>query len=473
MGASQYYFDPTSIQTFFKEFEKRYLSFLENPQKKFPMPAPGEIFEKLDLKSGKPLEEMLDLIFQYSRPLHSPQTVGHQSPPGLPLTGLLEVVGKSLNSVNGVYEMAPFSTVLERALGKKLGGYLYPSKTNFASLFTSGGSLGNMTALLTARNVKLEGSFREGVSQNEHTVLTSADSHYSISRATGVMGLGGKSTRKLPLDSKRRIDVSQLSKLLKAGELGKPFAISATVGTTPVGAFDPLDAIADIAEEYNLWFHVDGAHGASLLLNEKYRYKLKGIERADSVVWDAHKMMFAPGVNTILFYKNREESFKTFEQEAAYLLIGDNEERLEYDNAFRIFECTKPAQVFSLWALWELYGETVIAELVEKVISTVRLFYEKLLEAPDFQVLHEPECNILCFRYMPNRKLSVAELSQRQDEIRNQINKNGDFYMTGTTLDGSRCLRVAVMNPCTDLNHLEGLMDAIRNAAKQTELKGL
>jgi L-2,4-diaminobutyrate decarboxylase len=202
-------------------------------------------------------------------------------------------------------------------------------------------------------------------------------------------------------------------------------------------------------------------------LSRRHREKLSGVEHADSVTWDAHKMMFVPALCTFLFYRDKNQSFQAFDQDAPYLFAKDGNPTLEFDSAVRTLECTKRPVAMALWSIWCLWGPAVFETLVDRTIELAREFHGLLSDAPDFEPLHEPECNILCFRYLPASHAGAAPevISELQASIRRRLTEAGQFYITATRLDGQMALRVTLMNPMTDRSHLEGLMDAIRRSA--------
>jgi L-2,4-diaminobutyrate decarboxylase len=226
--------------------------------------------------------------------------------------------------------------------------------------------------------------------------------------------------------------------------------------------------VGQIAKDYSLWFHVDGAHGASFLFSDKHRHILDGIDLADSVAWDAHKMLFVPALCTYLFYRDAKHSWEAFSQDAPYLFDpSDPQGMADFDSGLRTFECTKGAMSLGLWGVWSLYGKEFIASLIEKGLENTRLLYEKISKTNDFETAHEPQCNILCFRYLPtgHKNLSASDLSSLQQKIRQQLLHDGQGYITGTKLDGEYWLRVTVINPLTDESHLSALLEKIRALA--------
>lgn len=220
--------------------------------------------------------------------------------------------------------------------------------------------------------------------------------------------------------------------------------------------------------------HVDAAHGGGLLFSRRHRKLLSGIEQADSVVWDAHKMLFVPALCTAVLYRRREHRFETFRQDAPYLFDPSAPGMADIDLGMRTVECTKRAVGFGLWGLWAVFGEELFEQLVDQVLLRARQLYELLLEQPDFEVLHEPECNILVFRYLPDwlRSAPVERQSAWQRAVRTRLIRSGEFYIVQTTLNGRAVLRTTVMNPLTTRDDLCELLQALRQTGNAIQRDG-
>ena len=236
---------------------------------------------------------------------------------------------------------------------------------------------------------------------------------------------------------------------------------------TPIGAFDDLNAVADVCENQDVWLHVDAAHGASALMSRQHRHKLTGIERADSVVWDAHKMLFVPALCAALLYKNRAHRFETFRQDAPYLFDPSNPGLADYDSGISTIECTKRAMGFGLWGIWSLFGEELFEQMVDRTFERGHQLWQKLNDADDFEPLHEPECNIVAFRYLPPHIANASEEIQDrfQFDLRTRLIQSGDFYIVQAKLNGRSVLRACVMNPLTTEADLQELLNTLRRHA--------
>lgn len=237
----------------------------------------------------------------------------------------------------------------------------------------------------------------------------------------------------------------------------------ASAGSTATGAFDPLEAVADFCSEHGLWLHVDGAHGAAVCLSPRYRHLLAGIDRADSVVWDAHKMLALPSLVTAVLFRNGDHSYDAFAQQASYLL-GPSARDEWYNLCHRTLECTKNAMALKLYGSLRLLGLPVFAAYVTRCFDLAQLLAQIVEEAPDFELALPPESNIVCFRFTP-RGCPREHLDTLQHETRRRVVEGGKYYLVQTELRGRRFLRTTLMNPFTNSNDLELLLEQIRREA--------
>ncbi len=404
--------------------------------------------------------------------LHHPHYVGHQVPAPVPLAALFDFVGSLTNQVMAIYEMGPWATAVEHAVIDAVGERLGFLPKQFAGLITSGGTLANLTGLLTARNIALGDAWTAGLSRRPAPVLVAhADAHYSVTRSAGILGLGTDQIVAAALDTQRRMDANRLDDML--GDLrsrGIPIvAVSAASCATPIGAFDPLVDIAEVCHRHDVWLHVDAAHGGALTFSARHRHLLKGIDQADSVVCDAHKMMFMPALCAMLFYRKREHRLATFHQEAPYLFDPTAPELSDYDSGIVNLECTKRAAAFGVWGVWSLLGPQIFADMVDVTINLAQQFHAMLVAAEDFTPLHEPQCNIVAFRYSPSelRQAPIEQIDSLQLRLRRAVIESGEFYLVQSCIDGQPVLRTTMMNPLTTTDDLRELIECLRRFGRQ------
>lgn len=420
-----------------------------------------------EFAGGADALELVQRVIAESNHLQHPGYVGHQVSTPLPLAAVGHLVGGLLNSAPAVYEMGPVMTAMERSLVRWMGGRLGWSEAPDGVL-TSGGSLGNLTCLLAARQARSgHDVWTDGLAGSAPlAVLVGAQAHYSVARALQIMGLGRHGAIPVPVDEQYRMrpDALDLARREAEADGRKVLAVVASSCSTATGAFDPLEPIAEFCERHGLWLHVDGAHGAAAALSERYRHLLAGLERADSVVWDAHKMLMLPALCTGAVFRDGRRSFEAFAQEASYLLHCRDPRDEWYNLCGRTLECTKTMMALPLYLVLAVHGERLLGEHVTSRFDLGRWFGAYLREQPDFTIPVDPECNIVCFRHVPD---GARDLDALQAAIRRRILESGAFHLVQTQLPSGLHLRVTIINPATGEDHLRELVSAVRKAARE------
>jgi L-2,4-diaminobutyrate decarboxylase len=400
--------------------------------------------------------------------LSHPGSLAHQV--AVPDIGSIaaELVMAVANSPGAIYEMGPAATATELAVIRwmltKVGWTDSLGSGSPGGVLTHGGSLGNLTCLLAARARATPEAWVDGVGHSL-AVLAPRSAHYSVRRAVSIMGLGTRALHDVAVDAREVIDPDRLPKALHdARRCGRHVvALVANACATSTGLHDPLDEIGQFCNEEGIWFHVDAAHGGSALVSPRERHLLDGIDRADSVVWDAHKLLRTSGLCTAALFRDSRTLRHAFRQDASYLHY---EEREAYpDLNRRTLECTKTAMALKVFLNIALRGEKGLATYVEAQYDTTRRIYDAVCRRPEFECLCRPEANILCFRYGDN--------DQEQIRIREQLLKEGRFHVTSTEVNGSRWLRLTVMNPVTTPESVAHLLIDIVRIARQPKRERL
>lgn len=413
---------------------------------------------------------LLDAALAGSTHLHHPGNVGHQVSVPMPLATLCEWTSSFLNNGMAVFEVGQVSTAMEQAVVgwmiRHLGWSRSADGTSGADgVFTSGGSLANLMGLLAARHERGGfASWRDGSHAGPPLAAAASEhAHYCSGRAVQLMGWGAAGLLRVAADDRYRLRPELLEEARATAERAgrRLVAVVASACSTATGSFDPIEPIADFCERHGLWLHVDGAHGASALLSDTYRGLLTGIARADSVTWDAHKMLMMPSLATGILFRDGKALRRLFDQEASYLFRDDAD---PYDLGTRTFECTKRMMALPLYVCLATYGEAVFAEHVTACFDRARGFAAQLSDAPDFEVATSPEANIVCFRYLPEplRGAALADQNRWQAEVRARVLARGAYYLVQTQLGGVFYLRTTIIHPLTSADHLGALIEEIR-----------
>lgn len=424
-------------------------------------------------REGRPIGEIIERLEKQvmadANKYYHPMYMGHQTSAPLPIGIWLESVIGALNQSLAVWEMSPTASMIEHQIVSWLAG-LAGYGAGSGGTMTSGGTEANFTALLAARNAALPNAWEDGVGADPPVVVFGEHAHYAVTRAIGQLGIGRR--HGISIASRDyKVDVDLLGATLeRLREEGKRvMAVVATAGTTATGSFDDLEAIGQLCEDRGIWFHIDGAHGASALLSSRPPRALAGLRRSQSLAWDPHKMMLLPLAAGMVLTRNEGDLERAFAQQAPYLFHGGKSTRI-IDQGIRSFQCSRRADVLKLWAVILRFGSSGLGRLHDHLCETARLLYDSIRERDDFEALHEPESNILCFRYLGSggktSRQNVEKIDALNRELRPLYNKKGTGWITATVLNNRPVLRVTMMNPRTSSTHVQALLDGLASQAK-------
>jgi len=345
--------------------------------------------------------------------------------------------------------------------------------SNMKGVYSSGGSVANLVALGAARQWALEqrgiDSAAEGVGATRVAIYTSAESHHTILRAAGVLGLGRRSVRLIPTDENQRLNPALLQRALDDDKVQgvAPIAVVATAGTTNTGAIDPLRECGEIARRYGTWFHVDGAYGLPGILDDRVRELYDGLELADSVIVDPHKWLGAPTGIAATFVRDRSILHRAFTQEPADYLersFSDPENAqsslesmgIPYDD-FGV-ELSSPARGVVVWSVLRELGRSGMTRRVTRDNDFARQLAALVRSNDHLELLAEPVLSICCFRY---RRDGVADLDALNERVHRRLLRETPYLPSATVVNGSFSLRPCFINPRTTSELVQGLADAV------------
>jgi len=430
--------------------------------------APEELARRFDEPlpvDGRPLEAVVerlrrDVLPDANRLCH-PRAMGHQVSAPLPAAVWTESLTAALNQSGAVWEMSPVGTVVEAQVVRWMCG-LAGFGDGAGGVFTSGGTEATFVALLAARAAALPDAWAKGVGAEPPVVIHGEHAHYAVARAVGELGIGTDNMAPVPSRA-HRMDADALeAELERQRSRGrKVMAVVATAGTTATGSFDDLDRIGRLCEAHGLWLHVDGAHGASALFSKAHRAKLAGLERARSIAWDPHKMMLMPLAASVVLVRDERSLEAAFSQKAPYLFHGRG-----WDQGVRSFQCSRRLDAVKVWVALQRYGAAGLGAVYDRLCDTARALHAAVARRADFEALHEPESNILCFRWRGDGGRDEAALDALNLRLRQEYNRSGEGWITTTLLGGRRVLRCAVMNPRTTAADVERVLDGLAALAR-------
>jgi len=433
-----------------------------------PVADPEEllaVFRPL-LDQGTSPTVLHDLMLKHSLHLHAPAYMGHQVNPPAPLTALSDLLNGIINGSTAIFEMGRTGAVLEQLVIEAFTNLLELDPTT-GGFLTNGGTLANLTALLAARAAKWpqDDVWQTGNGDLRPCILVNEQAHYCIDRAVRIMGWGAEGIVNISSDNEFRMRTELLDETILALKAAgrTPLAIVGSACTTSTGTFDDLATIAKVAERHELWFHVDGAHGTAIRLDPDRRHLVAGLELADSIVMDFHKMMMTPGLTTAIFFRRSGDAYRTFHQKADYLLTFDSGEEDNYNMGRRTFECTKNMMSLRVFTLLTCYGPDLFRDYQQQVNGVAVACASMIGKDLDFDLAVKPDTNIVCFRYFPkNQGMAADYVDYLNQMIRAQLVTETDYYVVQTKIRGRTYLRCTFTNPLTTEADVKAMLEAVR-----------
>ena len=385
----------------------------------------------------------------------------------LPGAVLGDLLVSTMNNNGGAFHQSPAMTMAEQEVLAWMAARF--GLGDVQGMFLPGGSYSMVQALLLARAKHLPQWDAVGpaaVTQRPLIYCSSA-AHFSVERAGHAAGLGREGVVAIPTVGRGAMDVAALAERiesdLRAGV--RPFAVVATVGTTGTGAMDPVEPLADVCREHDLWLHVDACYGGGVLLLDEQPAQVCGIERADSLAVNPHKWFFIPLTASVLFTRHAELARSVFDVGASYI-PGDG----EVDAYRRGIPTSRRSTGFAMWMALRAHGWSVVRDTVVRNITLTRLL-ERLLAEAGFTVLPDGELSIACARWEPPG-LDAAATDELQRRITNEVVAGGTVWFATVEHDGKTWLRFNMVNLHTREEHIERLVEELKRSAREAyELK--
>jgi aromatic-L-amino-acid decarboxylase len=406
------------------------------------------------MKEVDALDEAVDVLDQ-SLAQSRPRFLAYIGSSGLEIGAIADFLAASYDINLAVDARA--ASMLEVQTSKWLGEFIgFPQSRG---LFTSGGTVSNITALAAARHRAVPES-REFGNTVPMAVYVSSEAHYSNKRAVELLGLGTRAVRSIPIDQQHRMIPSALEDQIKADIAAgiKPMCIIASAGTTLTGAVDPLREIARIAHSYDIWMHVDGAYGAPAAGTDVARELFDGIELADSVTIDAHKWLFVPKACSIVLVKDYAALAATFGHNEAYM-PHEGEEPNPVDVTL---EYSRPLRALKLWLGFKAHGAGAFRSAIEHNISLAQQTYARASVNPSFRVLpHRPQLSIVPLQHIPHGMTDPQLISEHNARLCSAIEQDGRVFLSPAVIDGEVWLRPCYTNFRTEAEDVDVLFDVI------------
>lgn len=414
-----------------------------------------------------PANEVLDFVMNTIIPnsniVSHPKSYSFVPGPSNYISVMADTIATGFNIFSGGWAASPAAAELEIiVMNWLLKIFGFPTKKG-GGIFTSGGSMANLTALVTARRIKCGDDFSKAI------IYLSDQAHSSNIKAIKVIGFKKEQIRIIPTDIEFKVALNKLKNVIAKDRLEGliPFCFIASAGTTNTGTIDPLNEIADICEKENLWMHVDGAYGGAAILSNKGKQLLKGIERADSLTVDPHKWFYQPYEIGCLLIKDHNWLSSTFSEKPEYLrdIEGNESEINFYDHGIQL---TRRFRALKFYMSIKTFGLKSFKKAIQYNIDLAEQTEEILRNSIYWEITSPATLAIINFRYNPiGQNLSEKELDHINQNISKKIVASREALLVTTILQGQTVLRMCLINPRTTIDDIKSTLQQCEQYGKE------
>jgi len=410
----------------------------------------------------KVLDFVMEQVIPGANLLSHPKFFSFVPGPSNYISAMADTLATGFNVFSGGWAAAPSAAELEIVtMNWLLKMFGFPQKKG-GGIFTSGGSMANLTALVTARNIKCGEDFSKA------TIYLSDQAHSSNIKAIRVMGFRKEQIRIIPTDMEFKFGINKLKNAINRDRLEglEPFCILASAGTTNTGTVDPLVEIGEICKNENLWFHVDGAYGGAAILGKDGKKLLRGIDKADSITVDPHKWFYQPYEMGCLLVRNHKWLSGTFTEKPEYLrdVEGNESEINFFDHGIQL---TRRFRALKFYMSIKTFGLKAFREAVQYNIDLAEATEAHLRKSRTWEVVSPATLAIINFRYNPIAKnLSEKELDKLNGKISESVVQSRQAMLVTTVLNGMIVLRMCLINPRTTLQDVKDTIELCESFAQ-------
>ena len=422
-----------------------------------PMPEAGE-------DAGRVLDDICGEMVAKGFHVPTANYFGLMNPTPTYMGVLGEALVAALNPQLATLARSQLASKIEletlRWIGERVG---WPCE--FSGTFTSGGNEANFSGIALALAAKFPNSINDGVASigGPPVAYASAESHHSLDKSAGMLGIGRRALRRIPVNANAQLDPQALEQaILQDQSAGKkPFCVVATAGTTNSGTVDDLVAISEICRRYDLWLHVDGAYGASVMMSDQHRDLVRGIERADSIVVDPHKWMAVPFAAGIILTRHPALLERAFSVASPYMPKAAG--ATLPDNARISTQWTRRMNSLKLWITLRVHGRRGYEELIDRQLQLAQNFVSWIKASENFELAIVPTLPIVTFRL---KDVPANRLSEAHARIVDEVTRDGQRWISETVVNGGSVIRMMVISYLTEERHLRDLESALNTAAR-------
>jgi glutamate/tyrosine decarboxylase-like PLP-dependent enzyme len=377
-----------------------------------------------------------------------------------------EVITALSNTSMYTYEVAPVATMMEAELIRKMCGIA--GFKNGDGIFVTGGSNANLIAMFSARNRIFPEIKTHGLMNSQPmSIFVSDQAHYSLDTAANLLGIGTSAVYKVKTDQNGRMLAAELQReiynSLHKGE--KPFFVVCTAGTTMLGAYDPIDDICNIADKHDLWVHVDGSFGGSLILGSQRDQLFIGLEKADSFAWNPHKLMNIPLICSVLLVREKGCLQRNLTDVKDDYIFHDTDTGF-CDLGKKSIQCGRRVDSLKLWLSWRYYGDKGYRERMDKLMKMAIYFEEQISLHSRFELLSPRQSLTVCFRYLPVQGNDINDFNFKLREL---LRKSGKTAVNFGYIGNDFAFRWVIANPEVTERDIDQFFDYLNFYASRLE----
>lgn len=423
------------------------------------------------------LAEAADLLFDHSLLNGHPRFWGYITAAAAPIGVLADLLAAAVNPNVGAAVLSPMASEIEAQTVRWIADLIgYPK--NCGGLLVSGGNLANFVGLLAARQAKATWNLKaDGLAggQQQLTAYVSKETHTWIDKAAELFGLGANAVRWIDVDARQQMDVVALEQQIITDRAAgrRPFLVVGTAGTTATGAVDPLDAMAAICRQYDLWFHVDGAYGAPAAALADASPQLLGLREADSIALDPHKWLYSPLEAGCVLVRDPNHLLATFSHHPTYYNFDGSQGDPPINYHEFGLQNSRGFRALKVWLALRQVGRAGYVQMIGDDIRLAQVLYEMIGRYPELQAVTQ-NLSITTFRYVPPDLLGEpglveSYLNQLNAETLNRLQKGGEAFVSNAVLGSQYLLRACIVNFRTTLADVEALPELVIQLGRQVD----
>ncbi|WP_228552337.1 pyridoxal phosphate-dependent decarboxylase family protein [Gracilibacillus salitolerans] len=423
------------------------------------------------------MSDIGEVLIKNSVVVTNPLCIAHLHCPPLSVALAAEALISGTNQSMDSWDQSSAATMLEQKVVNWLTqAFLQNDKAD--GVFTSGGTQSNFMGLLLARDRYLFKRFnwntqKQGLPPQAHKlrIFCSKDAHFTVKQSAFLLGLGEQAVIPIETDHNHRMCLRDLDQRLRDAEEQdlSPFVLVATAGTTDFGSIDPLSELASRAKKHHMWFHVDAAYGGALILSDRYRDKLKGIELGDSITVDFHKLFYQP-ISCGAFLLKDQSNFNFIKQNADYLNPEDDEETGIPNLVTKSIQTTRRFDSLKLFMSLQSLGRKKFAEMIDYTMDLAKETAMLIEEDKQLELVNVPEMNAVVFRYV--HQINGKKVDKINTFIRTRLIEKGDAILARTRVQGRAFLKLTLLNPQTTMKDIRLIINQVKKIGGECEYNG-